>query len=75
MSKYYVVSEEELDSYKRETDPNCDVNVVTLRIADLLDILPKLLAVVEAAKRLDRDTESGYRLWDLQQALATLEEV
>ena len=35
-------------------DPNCDVNVVTLGIADLLDTLPKLLAVVEAGRGLRR---------------------
>jgi hypothetical protein len=55
-------------------DPNCDVNVVTSHIADLLDALPKLLVVVEAAKRLEENPESGYRLWDLRQALVALEE-
>jgi hypothetical protein len=55
-------------------DPNCDVSVVTSRIADLLDTLPKLLVVVEAAKRLEENPESGYRLWDLRQALVALEE-
>ncbi len=42
---------------------------------DLLSLsYPKLRAVVEAAERLDRDPESGHRLWYLRQALVALEE-
>jgi hypothetical protein len=55
-------------------DPNCDVSVVTSRIADLLDTLPKLLAVVEAAKQLGENRDCGYALWELLEALAALEE-
>jgi hypothetical protein len=61
-------------------DPNCDVNVVTLGIADLLDTLPKLLAVVEAADRLitavefGDDTTQVSRKEELEDALAALEE-
>ncbi len=58
-------------------DPNCDVNVVTLRIADLLDTLPKLLAVVETARQAALDCEdAGCELIadKLYTALAALEE-